>query len=106
MVEFAVSDALVVFELLGSCVLNSQQAADGFDDGHLHAQANSKERDLPLTGETGRLDLPFNAAIAETARDQNGMALLQVRSRILLLKDFGQYDFGLDADLVGDAAVA
>src|SRR5713101_5307273 len=48
-------------------LLDAAEVARGFDDGHLHAEANPEIRHLPLTGKLCGLDLAFGTALAEAA---------------------------------------
>ena len=48
-----------------------------FDDGTLHAQADSQERNLPFPGPTDRFDLAFGSPFAKSARNQNSVVARQ-----------------------------
>ena len=51
------------------------------------------------------LDLSFGAALAEAARHQNAVDVLEEGRRILTLEHLGLDPVEIDPDLVGDAAV-
>src|SRR5215831_17014530 len=87
------------------CLLNAAEVARRFDDGHLHPEANSEIRHLALAGELYRLDFPLGAALAEAARDQNAVHVLEKRRRISALEHLGFDPIEIDANLIGDAAV-
>ena len=56
--------------------VGAAQAADvagEFDHGHLHAETNPEERNVVHAGVFDRLDHAFGAALAETARNQDGV---------------------------------
>src|SRR5690606_1622748 len=50
----------------------------GFNDGYLHAQANSEERDLLFTSITNRRNLALDSPIAEAARHKDTADTLQL----------------------------
>ncbi len=76
-----------------------------FDDRHLHAETNPEIGNLAFTRELDGSDLPFRAALAEAARHQDSVHVLQKRRRILALEHFGFDPIEIDADLVGDTSV-
>ena len=86
-------------------LLDATEVARGFDDGHLHSEANPEIRQLALARELNGPDFPFGAALAEAARYQNAVHVLEKRRRILALEHLGFDPIEIDADLVGDAAV-
>ena len=57
----------------------SGHVARVFDDGELHAQTDAEIRNLVLAGEADRPNLPFYAALAEAARDEDRVHLLEAR---------------------------
>src|SRR5215468_5296427 len=86
-------------------LLGATEVARRFDDGHLHSEANPEIRQLALAREPNGPNFPFAAALAEAARDQNAVHVLEKRRRILALEHLGFDPIEFDADLVGDAAV-
>src|SRR5271168_721018 len=79
-----------------------QHVARIFDDGELHTQTNAKIGNAVFARKADRLNLSFDAAIAETARHQNGVHFLQRRcARALDILRFEIMDVdpgaGLDA---------
>src|SRR6266404_4854493 len=86
-------------------LLDATEVARGFDDGHLHSEANPEIRQLALARELNGPDFPFGAALAEAARYQNAVHVLEKRRRILALEHLGFDPVEIDLDLVGDAAV-
>src|SRR5262249_6534514 len=72
-------------EFGGVCFLDAAEVARRFDDRHLHSKANPEIRHLPLARELYRPDFPLGAALAEAARDQNAVHVLEERRRILAL---------------------
>src|SRR5262249_61303992 len=87
------------------CFLDAAEVARRFDDGHLHSEANPEIWHLALARELYRPDFSLGAALAEAARDQNAVHVLEKRRRILALEHLGFDPIEFDADLVGDAAV-
>src|SRR5262249_33699921 len=61
------------------CFLDAAEVARRFDDGHLHSEANPEIRHLPLARELYRPDFPLSPALAEAARDQNAVHVLEER---------------------------
>ena len=53
--------------------LQAGHVAGVFDDGHLHAEADPQVGDAVLAGVAHRLDLALDAALAEAARDEDGV---------------------------------
>src|SRR5690606_25187847 len=60
-----------------------------FDTHDLHAQAEAEIGDLVLAGEAGSNDFAFDAAIAEAARHDNSVDLLQLPDAASLFEIFG-----------------
>ena len=81
------------------------EIAGGFHHRHLHAEADAEIGHLALTGEFGRGDLAFRAALAEGAGHEDGVDVFQVRRRVFLLEDLAVDPFKVDTHLVGDAAM-
>src|SRR5262252_2662608 len=86
-------------------LLDATEVARRFDDGHLHSEADSEIRHLALARELDGPDFPFGAALAEPARDQNAVHVLEKRRRILAFEHLRFDPIEIDADFVGDAAV-
>src|SRR5262249_5488026 len=63
------------------CFLDAAEVARRFDDGHLHPEANPEIRHLALARELYRPDFPLSPALAEAARDQNAVHVLEERRR-------------------------
>src|SRR5262249_62209932 len=92
-------------ELGRVCLLDAAEVARRLDDGHLHSEANPEIWHLALARELYGPDFSLSAALAEAARDQNAVHVLEERCRILALEHLGFDPIEFDADLVGDAAV-
>ena len=92
-------------ELGGPGLLDAGQIARSFDHGHLHAEAYAEIGNAPLAGEPGRFDLAFGAPLAEAARHQDGVGVLQGLHRAAVLEDLALDPLEIDLDVVGDAAV-
>ena len=77
------------------------------DARHLHAEADSEERHLALAGEADAGDLPFAAALAEPAGDEDRVQRLQLfrEVRVGMLEQLGVEPADVDLGAVGDAAV-
>lgn len=84
-------------------LLDAGQIAGGFENCHLHAEADAEIRHLALAGKAGCIDLALCAALAETAGNKDAMDLFKPRSRILLFEDLRFDPLELDLDLIGDA---
>ena len=76
--------------------------AGEFDHGHLHAETNPEERNVVHAGVFDRLDHAFGAALAETARNQDGIEAFEDAGALFF--DFARVDelgddlrFGVDA---------
>ena len=54
------------------------------DHRHLHAEADAEIRHLPLAREAHRLDLALGAALAEPARHEDRVHVLEAAHRLLL----------------------
>src|SRR5215467_6274511 len=87
------------------CFLDAAEVARRFDHGHLHSKANPEIWHLALARELYGPDFSLSAALAEAARDQNAVHVLEERCRILALEHLGFDPIEFDADLVGDAAM-
>ena len=92
-------------ELGGRCAFDAGEIARGLDAGHLHAEADAEIRHLAFTGEAGRLDLAFRAAIAEAAGHENAVDVLKIGRGILALEDLRIDPVEIDFHPVGDAAM-
>ncbi len=86
-------------------ILDAAEIARGFDDGHLHAEADAEIRHLALARELHRLDLALGAALAEAAGHEDAVDMLEEGRRVLALEYFGFDPVEIDLHLVGDAAV-
>jgi DNA-binding LytR/AlgR family response regulator len=66
------------------------QIAGILDHGHLHPETDAEIRDTVLAGEARRLDLALDAALAESAGDQDGVQaveMIEAQSPDLVLLD-------------------
>ena len=81
------------------------EIARRLDHRHLHAEADAEIRHVALARELRRADLAFRAALAEAARHQDAVDVLEERRGILLLEHLGLDPVEIDLHLVGDAAV-
>ena len=84
---------------------NPDEVARRFNHRHLHAEADAEIGDVALAGELGGADFALGAALAEAARHQNAVDMLQERRRVLALEHFAFDPVEIDLDLVGDAAM-
>ena len=69
--------------------VDAAEIARRFDDRHLHAEADPEIRHLALARELRRPDLAFGAALAEAARHEDAVDVLEERRRILALEHLG-----------------
>ena len=93
-------------ELGRARVLDAGEVARRLDHRHLHAEADAEIRHVALARELRRADLALGAALAEAARHQDAVDVLEERRRVLLLEDLALDPVEIDLHLVGDAAVA
>ena len=75
------------------------------DAGELHAEADAQERQRLLAGVGDGRDLALDAALAEAARDQDGVHPVQPVGLVGVGELLGVDPVQVDADIVGDAAV-
>src|SRR3990172_9470669 len=83
------------------------QPADGpgeLDDRALHPEADAEEGHSALAGVADGADLPLDAAVAETARDQDAVDPLEVRGGAVALHLLGVPPGHVHAGLVSDPA--
>src|SRR6185312_223713 len=92
-------------ELGGIGLLDADEIARGFDDSHLHAEADTEIRHVALARELRRADLALGAALAEAAGHQYTVDVLEERRRILVLEHLALDPVEIDLHLVGDAAM-
>src|SRR6202171_4637563 len=84
--------------------LQCQHIARKFDDGELHPQTNAEVGNAILARKAYRLDLALDAAVAEAARNQDGVHVLQRRGTQAL--DVLRFEImNVDAGARLDAAV-
>src|SRR5688572_22631616 len=93
-------------ELGRAGALEAGEVARRLDHRHLHAEADAEERHLALAGKTDRRDLALRATLAEAARHQDAMHVLQPGDSVLALEHLGIDPVEMHADIVGDAAMA
>ena len=74
----------VLVEFGGVGIGESDHVAGILNDGTLHAEANAKERNLPLASEADGVDLAFDAPFAKATRDQDSIEAAQEPFRPLL----------------------
>src|SRR3984893_15929854 len=67
-------------------VLDAAEIEGGFNDGHLHSEANPEIRHLTLARELCGSDFSFAAALAEPSRNQNAVHMLEERGRVFALE--------------------
>ncbi len=97
--------------MLGRAVLaragafEAGQIARGLDHRHVQAVADAEERHLALAREFHRAHLAFGAALAETARHQDAVDVLEERGRVVALEDLAVDPVHMDLHIVGDAAM-
>src|SRR6516164_7035064 len=86
-------------------LLDPAQIAHGFDDRHLHAEADAEIRHVALARELRRLDLSFRAPLAEAAWDQDAVHVLEEWRRIFVLEHLRLDPVELHLHFVGNAAM-
>src|SRR4029078_11644847 len=79
--------------------------ARGLDHGHLHAEANAEIGHAASTRITRRLDLAFRAALAEAARNEYTVHVLEIGRGIFALEGLRLDPLQIDLHLVGDTAM-
>src|SRR5215471_3169578 len=91
-------------ELARARVLDAR-IARGLDDCHLHAEADAKIKHAAGPRIARRLDLAFRGALAEAARNEYAVHVLEIGRGILALEGLGLEPLQIDLHLVGDAAM-
>src|ERR1700741_2298840 len=84
----------------------ARKIASVFDGGALHAEADAEEGNFVFAGELNGVDHALNAALAESARNQDAVVIFEALFRAFKGVDF----FGLDPVnnsfvMMGEAAV-
>src|SRR5665648_913460 len=92
-------------ELGGAGVLDAGKVAGDLDHSHLHAEADAEIRKLTHARIAGGVDLALGAALAESARHENAVDVLEIGGGVLALEHLRLDPFEIDLDLVGDAAM-
>src|SRR5688572_30489054 len=75
------------------------------DRGALHAQANAEEGNAALASELNGLDLPFDAALAKAAGDEDPVVAGEQRPRAFALDLFALDSANADLALVVNAGM-
>src|SRR5579864_2327097 len=91
--------------LCGAGALEAGKIASRFDDRHVKPITDAEERHPPLARELHRLDLSLRAALAETARYENTVDVLEIYGGVLALEDLAVDPVHVDAHVVGKAAM-
>src|SRR5262249_16786420 len=92
-------------EFGGIRALDAREIARRLDYRHLHAEADSEIGHAAFAREPRRADFSLRPALAEAARHQNAVHMLEERRGILVLENLGLDPVELDLHLVRDAAV-
>jgi hypothetical protein len=92
-------------ELGGAGVRDAGEVPRRLDAGHLHAEADAEIRHVAGARKARGADLALRPALAEAARHQDAVHVLEERRGVLALEDLRLDPLQVDPDLVGDAAV-
>ena len=92
-------------ELGGAGALDAGHVARRLHHRHLHAETDTEVGHVAFAGEARRRKLARRAALAEAARHEDPVHPVQVLDGVLALEDLRIDPVGMDADVVGDAAV-
>ena len=84
---------------------DADKIARGLDHRHLHAETDPEIRHVAFARELRRADFSLSAALAEAARHQNAVDVLEKRRRVFILEHFALDPVEIDLHLVGDAAM-
>src|SRR5437763_1556340 len=71
----------------------------------MQTKTNAEEWDAPLARKLHSPDFAFGAALAETARDQDAVHLLEIDRRIIALENLAVDPLHLHAHVIGKAAM-
>src|SRR5690606_14945488 len=93
----------VLAELRGVRAFEAYHVPGELDRRALHAQADAEERDLPFAGEADCFDLALDAALAETAGNQQPVVAGEQPLGALLLEGFALDALYAHLTAVGDA---
>src|SRR5262249_16402094 len=92
-------------ELGRARILDARKVAGDLDDRHLHAEADAEIRHAALARIARRTDLAFGAALAEAARNEDAVHVLEIGRGVLLLESLRLDPLQIDLHLVGNAAM-
>src|SRR5690606_1357094 len=92
-------------ELAAGGVLNAADITCEFNGSELHTETDAEVRNVVLTGKANGRHFTVNSALAESARNQHAMDVVQCDGNVPVI-----YRFGIDIDdihfgIVGDSAV-
>ena len=71
----------------------------------MHTEADAEIGHVPLAGKAGRIDLAFRAPLAEPARHENAMDVLEEWRGVFTLEHIGLDPVELDLHPIGNAAM-
>src|SRR5690606_23129939 len=92
-------------ELRRACALQPGKVPRRLDHRHLHPEADAEIRHFSFAREAGRLNLPQRAALAEPARYQDAMNVLEPLDRAFTLEGLRLDPFRVHLHPVRDAAM-
>ena len=92
-------------ELARRGVLDAEQVARRLDHRHLHAEADAEERHLAFARELDGVDLALGAALAEAARHQDAVHVLEMADGVVALEDLGVHPLQPDLHVAAEAAM-
>ena len=92
-------------ELCRVGTLDAAQIARCFKYGHLHPETDAEVWNVPLARELRRSDLSFRATLAEPARHQDAVDVLEKRRRVLAFENLGLDPVEIDLHFIGNSAV-
>src|SRR3984957_6685148 len=84
---------------------NADKIAGSLDHGHLHAETDAEIWHVALARELGRANFSFGTALAEAARNQDAVDVLEERRRVFIFEDLTFDPVEVDLHFVGDAAM-
>ena len=94
-----------VVEFFRACIDNVREVAGGFDDGHLHAEADAEIGHFVFARELRGEDFALGATLAEPAGDEDGVELLEMCRGVgsVAFEELSVDPFGFHRDAVRDA---
>src|SRR5579863_3086792 len=84
---------------------DADKIAGSLDHGHLHTETDAEIRHVALARELGRANFSLGTALAEAARNQDAVDVLEERRRIFVFEDLALDPVEVDLHFVGDTAM-